>query len=210
MSQNVPNNFTTADVEIIDQQLLHQGHVTLVNYQLRHRLFSGDWSKVLSREVLTKRHAIGVLLYDPHRDEVVLIEEFRIGPYSPNSNPWQLGVVAGLLEENESPEEVAQRETLEEANCIILNLVPITQYWVSPGISAEKITLFCGQIDASLAGGIYGIADEGEDIRVQVYSRKEAYNGVLNGQINNAISIIALQWLELNYKDLQQKWLTSD
>lgn len=208
MTQNT-TKATPFEYEILEQTPLHQGHITLVKYLLRHRLFSGEWSRAFTREVLASRHAVGVLLYDPARDEVVLIEEFRAGVIEPGSNPWLLGIVAGLLEKDETPEEVAKREAIEEANCAVSHLQFITRYWVSPSISAEKITLYCAQIDASHAGGIYGLPEEGEDIRVTVLSRQEAYQAVLNGRINNSISIIALQWLQLHYLDAQQQWLAN-
>lgn len=203
MTENTTPN-PPFEIEIADQKVIYQGHFTLIKYLLRHRLYSGEWSQLFHRDVIAPRHAIGVLLYDPLRDEVVLIEEFRAGVMEPNSNPWLLGIVAGLLEKDENPEDVANREALEEANCTISNLHFITQYWVSPSISGEKITLFCAQTDASKAGGIYGLPEEGEDIRVVVLKREEAYQAVVNGRINNSISIIALQWLQLNYEKIKK------
>lgn len=208
MSLSHASNRNHSNLEILDQQTIHQGHVQLVKYSLRHQLYSGQWSKTLIREVLVNRRAVGVILYDPQRDEVVLIEEFRAGAINSDDTPWLIGTVAGLVEPGESTEQVAKREAMEEANCPILELLPITEYWVRPSISAEKIFLYCGRIDATHVGGIFGIADEGEDIKVHVTPRATAYQAVVNGQINNAISIIAIQWLELNYAKVQQMWLS--
>ena len=206
MPNSQPLQNSIDEVEVLKQENIYDGHIHLIKYHLRHQLFSGGWSHTIIRELLINRQAVGVLLYDPQRDEVVLIEQFRIGAFAPGSKPWLLEIVAGLIDGNENPESVAKRETLEEANCIIQDLIPITEYWVTPGISAEKVKLFCGHVDSSNAGGIYGLADEGEDIRVRVLSRKNAYNAVISGEINNSISIIALQWLELNYSTVQQSW----
>lgn len=208
MSFSQANNRSHSNLEILDQHTVYQGHIQLVKYSLRHQLYSGEWSKILTREVLVNRRAVGVILYDPQRDEVVLIEEFRAGAITSDASPWLIGTVAGLVESGEMPEQVAKREAMEEANCPILELLPITEYWVSPSISAEKISLFCGRVDATHVGGIFGLADEGEDIKVHVSPRATAYQAVVNGQINNAISIIALQWLELNYAKVQQMWLS--
>lgn len=208
MSLSHASNRNHSNLEILDQHTLYQGHIQLVKYSLRHQLYSGEWSKTLTREVLVNRRAVGVILYDPQRDEVVLIEEFRAGAITSDATPWLIGTVAGLVEPGEMPEQVAKREAMEEANCPILDLLPITEYWVSPSISAEKITLYCGRVDATHVSGIFGLADEGEDIKVHVSPRATAYQAVVNGQINNAISIIAMQWLELNYAKVQQQWLS--
>lgn len=208
MALSQASNRNHSNLEILEQQTVYQGHIQVVNYSLRHQLYSGDWSKILSRDVIVNRSAVGVVLYDPQRDEVVLIEEFRAGAITTDASPWLIGTVAGLVEAGEMPEQVAIREAMEEANCPILELLPITEYWVSPSISAEKITLFCGRIDATHVGGIFGLPEEGEDIKVHVSPRATAYQAVVNGQINNAISIIALQWLELNYAKVQQMWLS--
>src|SRR5260221_4938155 len=108
MSLSHANIRNHSNLEIIDQQTLHQGHIQIVKFSLRHQIYSGEWSKVLTREVLVNRRAVGVVLYDPHRDEVVLIEEFRAGAVTSNASPWLIGTVAGLVEPGETPEQVAK------------------------------------------------------------------------------------------------------
>src|SRR5207245_10046791 len=86
-------------VEIESHETIHQGHFRLDRWRLRHRLFAGGWGKPISRELLERSAAVAVLPYDPLRDQVVLIEQFRIGAYAHGDPaPWLLEAVAGLIE----------------------------------------------------------------------------------------------------------------
>ncbi len=199
-------NFTRADVEIIEKQAAFQGFFRVDNYQIRHRLFKGGWSKPLQRELFERGHAAAVLLVDPLLNKIVLIEQFRMGPLNQSQYPWLLELVAGIIEPNETPEQVVNRESQEEAGLVIQEVFPMVEYWVSPGASTEKVNLFCARVDASKAGGIYGLEAEGEDIRVWVFSVEEVYQMLEKGKINNASTLIALQWFKLNEKQIRQQW----
>ena len=148
----------------------------------------------------------GVLLFDPADNKIVLVRQFRIGAINDEASPWLLELVAGMVGNNEELEDVARRETQEESNCQIIELIKICDYYSSPGVSDEKVTLFCGKVDASNAGGIYRLAEENEDIEVVVMSYDDAQEALNSGAINNAMSIIALQWLAFNKKTLQDAW----
>lgn len=194
--------------EVLDQSICHSGFFRMEKYRLRHELFSGGWSSEIVRECLERGHAVAVLLYDPDSDQVVLLEQFRVGALEFPGGPWLLEIVAGIMDEpGETTEEVARRETAEEAGCEMLDLIPICHYLVSPGGTSESITLFCGRVDAStVAGGVRGVASEHEDIWVHVVSRDEALSLLHSGRINSAAPIIALQWLELNRPKLLERW----
>ena len=192
------SQFDHSDVKILQQQIVYQGHFQLEQWKVQFRLFDGGWSAPRLREVFERGEAVGVLLFDPHRDQLVLIEQFRVGIANKAKNPWLIEIVAGVIEQGEDLEQVARRETQEESGLEITNLFPICRYWVSPGGSSERISLFCGQVDAELAQGIHGVAEEGEDIRLHVLSLKGAYNLLNQGKINNSSTIIALQWLQHN------------
>jgi len=194
--------------EIIDKTICYNGFMRMEKYRLRHQLFSGGCSPKIERECLERGHAVAVLPYDPQGDQVILIEQFRIGALASSQSPWLLEIVAGIIGAGESKEQVAQRETLEEAGCQLLDLVPICEYLLSPGGCSETIALFCGRVDASQAGGVHGLAEEHEDIRVHVLPFKEVLGLLYNGNINSATAIIALQWLALNRKALLAKWQT--
>ena len=194
--------------EILDQSSGYRGFFRLEKYRLRHELFAGGWSAEMVRECLERGHAVAVLLYDPERDQLVLLEQFRVGALEFSGGPWLLEIVAGIIDHpGETTEEVARRETVEEAGCELLDLMPIRQYLVSPGGTSESITLFCGRVDAStVIPGIRGVAAEHEDIRVHVVSRAAALELLDSGRINSAAPIIALQWLELNRLKLLERW----
>jgi ADP-ribose pyrophosphatase len=107
-----------------------------------------------------------------------------------------------VIEEGESEEQVAIRESREEAGCEIKQLHQISRHYVSPGGTTELCTLYCGIIDSKGVGGIHGLADENEDIRVEVVDVDQAYAMVRDGRIKSSPAIIALLWLELNEQRL--------
>ena len=204
--------FDAKDVEIISRSLEHDGFLRIEHLQLRHRLFSGAWSDVFMRELQLKDPAVGVLLFDPDRDMLLLVRQFRVGMF--NATPgdgdqalgWPLEIVAGMVARGEQFEEVALRESKEESNCVPTDLIKICEYYNSPGGSNEKIILFCGRIDSRNAGGVYGLIEEHEDIEVQVLSYADAMRLIDSGEINNAMTIIALQWLQLHRQELLDSW----
>lgn len=170
----------------------------------------------MTREVFERGHAVGVLLYDPDRDVVVMIEQFRIGAFAVQPSlqfrrrvsPWLMEIVAGIVEKGESPEDVARRESIEEAGCEILDLVHICDYLVSPGGSTESVILFCGRVRAPRHGAIHGIDEEHEDIRVHVVPAHRALKWLDTGLACNSMIIIALQWFRLNRERLRNRWRT--
>ncbi len=195
--------------EIIDKETVYQGFFRLENYRLKHTLYNGGWSQELKRELFRRGNCVAVLLYDPDLDEVVLIEQFRVGAILQPANPWLLEIVAGAIEEGETAEQVAIRESLEEAGCTIQEIVTISEFYTTPGGASERITLFCGKIDAKGVGGIHGLKDEQEDILVRAVKFADAYSMVEQGEIDSAIPILALQWLALNKHKIQQLWLAA-
>ena len=197
--------FTTEDVEIISKETLFQGYFKMVKYRFKHRLFEGGWSQVIEREMFDRGHAAALLPYDPVTDQVVLVEQIRVGALE-HAQPWQLEIVAGIIDSNETAEEVARRESVEEAGIDIGRLSKVTSYYPSSGGCSERLDVFVGEVDASTAHGVHGLDYEGEDIRVHVVPREQAYLWVQNGRFENGASIIALQWLELNYQRLRVEW----
>lgn len=193
--------------EVLDHSIVYHGFFRMEKYRLRHALFQGGWSADITRECLERGHAVAVLLYDPDQDQVVLLEQFRVGALECPGGPWLLEIVAGIMDDPaETAEDVARRETTEEAGGELLDLIPICRYLVSPGGTSETITLFCGRVDTSGIGGLRGLAEEHEDIRLQVVSRHEALELLKAGRINSAAPMIALQWLELNRHELLKRW----
>jgi ADP-ribose pyrophosphatase len=205
-STNLKISFHQADQKILAQERKYDGFFKIDSYQIQHSLFAGGQSDVFTRELFERGEAAAVVLYDPVKDIVVLTEQYRIGAAfdAQGASPWLFEVVAGIVEEGEHPEDVARREALEEANCELAALLPISSYWSSPGGSSEKIHLYCALVDSTGLGGIHGLADENEDIRVHLIPFDQAYQAIESGEINNAATIIALQWVKLNQNQLKQ------
>ena len=193
-------------IEVDQRETLFDSFLRVDRLKLRHSLFAGGWSELMTRELILRPRAVGVLLFDPAQQQVVLVRQIRVGMLDEGQNPWLLELVAGMVESGEEPIEVAARESLEEANTKPQDLLQICEYYNSPGISNERITLFCGRVDATQAGGIFGLDAEHEDIEVVVLSLADALAKVASGEINNAMSIIALQWLQLNQPMLEESW----
>ncbi|MBF0267426.1 MAG: ADP-ribose diphosphatase [Alphaproteobacteria bacterium] len=195
-------------VELVEKVTAYQGYFRIDRYKLRHSLFAGGLSGVMTRELFERGHAVGLLPYDPVKDAVVLIEQFRIGAYAHGWNPWLLEIVAGIIEEGESHADVARRETKEEAGIDVSDLVPVHHYLVSPGGATETCALYCGRVNSEHAAGIHGVGAEHEDIRVVVMSADEAIAKLEGGQVVNAAAVIGLQWLALKRPELRRRWLS--
>ncbi|MCL6338990.1 ADP-ribose diphosphatase [Pectobacterium versatile] len=206
-SASGPVTFTKDDVEIIARETLYDGFFSLERYRFRHRLFNGGMSGEVSREILERGHAVVLLPYDPVRDEVVLIEQIRIAAYDTSASPWLFELVAGMIEPGESHEAVARREAEEEAGLRVGRCRPIINYLASPGGTSERLAVMVGEVDTRTAKGIHGLAEENEDIRVHVVSRKQSYQWVEDGIVDNAASVIALQWLALHHEELKREWV---
>lgn len=192
--------------EVLDKEIIYKGFFRVEKYRLKHTLFGGGWSAEITRELFMRGSCVAVLLYDPHADKVVLIEQFRTGAILNPEKAWLVEIVAGAIEEGENAEDVAYRESLEEAGCKIDQLIVINEFYTTPGGSSEWITLFCGKVDSTQVGGIHGLDHEDEDILVRAVDFNQAYLMLENGEIESAIPIIAIQWLALNKQKLKQKW----
>lgn len=191
-------NYGKKDLQILKKQSLYKGFFQCNKYTLKHKLFAGGWSAEIQREIFERGHAAAVLPYDVKNDTVVLIEQFRFGAIETDQSPWLLELVAGIIEPGEQSVDVIQREALEEAGLTIQSSQFIINCLLSPGGSTEHVDIFIGSVDSSQAGGIHGLEEEGEDIRVHVVPRETAYQWVLQGKINNSATVIALLWLQIN------------
>ena len=202
------------DVEVIEKSTPFKGYFRIDRYRLRHKLFEGGWSGEMEREIFERGHAVAVLLFDPERDKLVFIEQFRPGAYaalaSPwfhsGASPWLIESVAGIIEPGESPEDVARREAIEETDCKVSEIFPVCHYLVSPGGTSESVFVYCGRVSAPKGGGIHGLSQEHENIRVVVVSPDEAFQWLDDGRIINAMTLVALQWFRLNVDAVRARW----
>ncbi len=202
------------NIEIIKKNTPYNGYLQVDHYLLKHALFEGGWSDVMSREVIERGHVSAVLLYDPELDLFVLAEQFRPGAHMAKASPWWddsfspwlVECIAGIIDPGETPEDVCQRESIEEANSPITALHPIYHYFSSPGCLTESVFLFCGKVDATNAGGVFGLKHEHENIRVFTASPDETFAMLEQGRIVNSMTIMAVQWFQLHGSKLRQKW----
>jgi ADP-ribose diphosphatase len=128
--------------EVLERRVVFEGFFRIVRYRLRHRLFAGGTSAELVRELFERGEAAVVLPYDPVRQEVLLVEQFRVGAITRPEDPWLLEPVAGMIEPGETAAGVARREAAEEAGLELRDLVPIGSYYPSPGGSDEVCHAF--------------------------------------------------------------------
>lgn len=203
----IPATFSLADVEILERKTTYHGVVFSFDVlHLKHKGFSGSWIGPLTRELMVRKHAVAVLPYDPVLDTIITVEQFRIGALAAGRTPWLIEIVAGLIDEGESREEVARRETQEETGCTARHLEHIYDFLPSPGGCNETVTLFCAEVDSTAALPICGLAEEHEDIRVRVMPYAEALAWLDSGAIDNAVTLIALNWLARHRNALRQRW----
>ncbi len=201
-------SFREDDIVIEEQATAFAGFFRILTYSIRHRLFNGSWSRPLQRELFARGDSVGVRLYDPGRDCGALARQFRIGCLGNEHGAWVWEVVAGMVKPGEDDMQVAVREVAEETGLVITaeQLQPIARYYSSPGGTDERLQLYCALCELPPeVEGVYGLAEEGEDILVRTFATGEAFGAMLAGTINNAATLIALQWLQINHGRLQQQ-----
>jgi ADP-ribose pyrophosphatase len=196
------------DVDIVGRAVVYDGYTRVDELQLRHRRHDGGWTPVIKREMIERGHAVAVLPYDPVRDEVVLIRQFRVGAWGAGRNPWLIETVAGIIDPGETAEDVARRESLEEAGCRLTALIPVCEYFTSPGILTETAALYVGITDSSAAGSFHGLEHEGEDIEAFVLTWRDALASMRKRRFLDVKIVMALQWLALNRAGLRRKYGT--
>jgi ADP-ribose pyrophosphatase len=192
--------------KILDKQTHYKGFFQIDCYEFKHEIFEGGWSNTVEREIFERGNAVAVLLHDPATDHVLLVEQFRPGAaIRDKKGAWMQEIVAGIVEQGESNEEVARRESLEEAACKINELEHVIDYYPSAGGSTELVSIYYAPLDLSkVQPGIHGLDSEDEDIRVSIVPRKTVMEWLRSGKIQSSLTIIALQWLALE-KDLYSK-----
>ena len=199
--------FSRRDTEVLERSTAFQGFFRLDRLRLRHRLYEGDWSPELVRELFVRNPAVAVLPWDPARDEVLLVEQFRVGALDHRDNPWCLELIAGIADrEGEPREDLVRRESREEAGIELGDLLPLPSYLASPGGSNERLYPFLAIADLREASGIHGHPEEGEDIRV-VKVPVARLQAVLDaGTLDNAPALVAVQWLLLHHAELKARY----
>lgn len=198
--------YSAKDIQIIKKEPLYNGFFKMVKYAFKYKLFQGGWSDIVEREIFERGHAVGVLLYDPELSEFVLIEQVRIGALATSEQPWLIEIVAGIIDQGETPEAVCQREAFEEAGVEISGLRKALSYLASPGGTTERLHIYMAKVDATKAQGVHGLEYESEDILVHRVSEQTAMEWLDNGMVENAATLLALQWFALNKTKLLNEW----
>ena len=174
---------------------------------VRHRRFDGTMSPVIQRTAVTSGDAVTIVPYDPVRDTVLLIEQFRTPMHARgDACPWGIEAIAGRIDQENDAEICARREAQEEGGITLGQVEIIARYYSTPGFTAEHITSFAGHADLSSQGGVFGLEHEDEDIRAFAVSLDDAIQGVTSGEINNAPAILSLLWLVQHRARLQSTW----
>ena len=208
MTPNDQDIKTPKTVTTDSDKKISEGYLEIRRYQISHEKYDGNQTPILCREVMDRGSVGAVIPFDPIRQEVILIEQFRIGAWAASwPQPWLLECVAGVIEDGETAEELVCREAQEEAGCEILQLEPIARYFSTPGACTELVSLFCGRVDSTGLGGIYGLETEHEDIFATVWSLQDALSALRNGAICNSMTLIALQWLADQHGRITEEWL---
>ena len=193
--------------KIHNKALVYDGHFKLARYQLSHEKYDGDSTPLFYRELVGRNNAVAMVAYDPDEDQIVLVEQFRIGAIE-EEQPWLIEIVAGLIEPDEAPEQVVIRESEEEIGCSPSELIKIAGFYTSPGGNSEWIELFIGKISVHELAESGGLEDEAEDIRIIVLPADEIPYMLATGEVRSAIAIIGLQWFVANRENIRSQWLS--
>lgn len=178
------------------REVVHDGLYRIDRVRFRHALHGGGTSGTLERELFLRGDIVGVLIRDPAADRVLLVEQFRIGAMHRSPDPWLREIVAGGIAAGESPEQAARREAKEETGLDVDRLERVARYLASPGMTTEEVHVFVADCDLSnVVEGRHGLVEEDEDILVQVVPVERAIAMLDTGEVCNALSIVALQWL---------------
>lgn len=202
--------FDETAVEIIERTTLHQDWMRVDRFRLRHRRFAGGWTGALDREILVRGEIAVVLPYDPKRDEIVLVEQFRLPTFVGGGDAWQIEPVAGMVDPGEDSPTAACRELAEEAGLSCTALAKACRYFPSPGGNTQVMDFYIARVDAAEAGGLFGMELEDEDIQVHVLPVERALELLDAGRFQGGPTLIALLWLARHRERLRAEWLQGE
>lgn len=195
------------DIVIKHAEIMYNGFNKITKYYFEFSSFDGLTQLTTDKEIFERKSAVGILLYDPKLDAIVMIQQFRPGCFVAENIPFPLEIPAGLIDSpKENLEDVARREAKEEARCHIKKLIKIGYFFPEISFSSRRIYLFCGQIDASNLEKHGGLKEENEDTRIALYPLKQVKNMLKKGEIINSHSLIALQWFFLNLRKIKKEF----
>lgn len=178
-------------VQVLDRKRVFDGFLKVDEATVSYEKLDGSMSKPVKRQSQERGDSVAVLLLDRSTQELILVRQFRY-PMLRHGEPWLLEMVAGMIDESETPEIAARREVFEEVRAEPLDLQPIGSFYGSPGGLSEKIYLFYAEVER-LPDGIDGGLEE-EDIeivRIAADACREIQQG---GLIHDGKTQVALYW----------------
>ena len=185
--------------KIIDKKNLYSGFFSLNKYEFIHEKHDGNWSGKIEREIFSGAHVSTLLPYDPEKKEIILIEQFRAGVLSRFDDSYLYEIVAGIIDDGETPEDTARRECFEETGCEVNKIIPIQSYFPAPGSSESYYHLYLGEVNSFDGERIMGLESENENILVKSYKIDQVRKLLKDKKIINGLTLIALQWFFLEY-----------
>jgi ADP-ribose pyrophosphatase len=187
-----------SDMVIASERQLYAHFFAVEEYDVAWRRFDGTMSDSVTRAAFISGDAVTVLPYDPKRDLVLVVEQFRAGPHARGDRQcWQIEAIAGRVDPGESPEQAARREAVEEAGLHLAELIEVARYYPSPGAVSEYLYSYVALTDlADGSAGVFGVAGETEDIRGHLISFDRLMALVASGEIENAPLILTALWLQ--------------
>ena len=187
-----------SNFKVTNKKNLYDGFFKMNEISLKYKKYDGNWSNEIKRELFGGAQVSAVLPYDPIKKKIVLIQQFRPGTISKNTNNYLNEIVAGIIDAGESPEIAAKRECLEETGYKIKKLTPIQGYFPAPGSSESFYHLFLGEVDSKNGKKIMGLYKENEDILVKSFDINQVKKMLQEGKFVNGLTLIAIQWFFLN------------
>ena len=188
----------SSNFKVTNKKNLYDGFFKMNEISLKYKKYDGSWSNEIKRELFGGAQVSAVLPYDPIKKKIVLIQQFRPGTISKNTNNYLNEIVAGIIDAGESPEIAAKRECLEETGYKIKKLTPIQGYFPAPGSSESFYHLFLGEVDSKNGKKIMGLYKENEDILVKSFDINQVKKMLQEGKFVNGLTLIAIQWFFLN------------
>ena len=210
MSKNLPKSDERNRTHALShaKRVVYKGFFSVEEHDLSYRKFNNQQSSILTRSALISSDAVIVLPYDPVNDRILLIEQFRSGPYvKGDKHPWVLEPIAGLIDEGETPESAGIREAQEEAHLEIKRLQLVARSYPSPGISTEFFHQYIGIVELLDSSDlIAGLSSENEDIRSHIFEYEQFFEMIESGKVNVGPLILLGLWLSKNRTRLRKKY----
>ena len=182
------------NINVIKDKILSENWFVLRN--MTYELTRSDGSVVRHRrEVYDRGNGATILLYNRHKQTVVLVRQFRIATWiNGNEDGMLIETCAGLLDSDE-PEECVRKEAIEETGFEVGEVRKLFELFMSPGGVTELIYFFIAEYDDTQRANDGGGVDD-EDIEVLELPYHRALEMMANGEIRDGKAVILLQYLQ--------------